>query len=84
MISIFADESWNELFTTIDTYSSYNCASNIAVTCTYIRGSNTLSPSSDFPINWDRINIVLPGTESTTKFSIILPTQFKNTTAISF
>ena len=84
IISIFAFDGWTNLFGTLDTYSPYNCASNIAVTCTFIRGSNTLSPSTDFPINWDRINIVLPGTETSTKFSIILPTQFKITTAISF
>lgn len=72
------------MFTSLTSYSSYQCASNLGATYTYIQGSNTQNLSSSYPLNWDRINIVLPGTESTTKFSIIIPTLYTLTSAYSF
>lgn len=84
IISIFAYKGWTNLFTTLTSYSSYPCSSNIAATYTFISGSNTLNLTTDFPLNWDRINIILPGTESTTKFSIIIPTLFTDTAAALF
>lgn len=84
IISIFTLQGWTNLFTTLSSFSSYPCASNLAVTCTYIEGSNDVNITSDFPLNWDRINIVLPGNENTTKFSIVIPTQYLITTALSF
>lgn len=44
-------------------------------TYTYIKGT-TASPSLEYPLDWDRINIVLDGTETSTAFSILLPTTF--------
>lgn len=84
VISIFAYEGWTNLFSTLNSYSTYPCASNLAATFTYIKGSNTQNLTSDYPLNWDRINIVLPGAESTTRFSIIIPTQYPSTSAYSF
>lgn len=78
IISIFAYRGWSNLFTTLPSYSTYPCASNINVVCSFIQGHNSnLSP--DFPLNWDRIHILLPGTESTSMFSIVLPTQYLST-----
>ena len=62
IISIFAYQGWNNLFTTLQSYSPYPCGSNIAATCTFIRGSNYLNMTTDFPLIWDRITILLPGT----------------------
>jgi hypothetical protein len=84
IISIFAYQGWTNLFTTLKSYSPYPCVSNIGATFTYIQGSNYLNLTSDFPLIWDRINIQLPGTESTTKFSIVIPTQFLTTNPILF
>jgi hypothetical protein len=58
--------------------------SNLQATYTFIKGSNSLNLTTEFPLNWDRINIVLPGTESTTKFSIAIPTQYLTTSAVLF
>lgn len=76
IISIFAYQGWTNLFTTLSSYSTYPCASNLAVTCTVIQGSNSVNLTTEFPLNWDRINIILPGTESSSKFSIVIPTQY--------
>jgi len=84
VITVFAYQGWTNLFTTLSSYSSYPCASNLAASYTYIQGSNTQNLTSDYPLNWDRINIILPGTESSTKFSIIIPTQYPSTAAYSF
>lgn len=84
IVSIFAYQGWNNLFTTLQSYSSYPCGSNIAVTCTFIRGSNYLNMSTEFPLNWDRITILLPGTETTSKFNVLLPTLFLTTSAVLF
>lgn len=84
IISIFAYQGWTNLFTTLTSYSPYPCISNIGATFTYIQGSNYLNLTTDFPLNWDRINIQLPGTESSTKFSIVIPTQFLTTSPILF
>lgn len=84
IISIFAYQGWTNLFTTLTSYSPYPCASNIAATYTYIQGSTNLNLTTDYPLNWDRINIQLPGTETSSKFSIIIPTQFLTTSAILF
>lgn len=84
IITIFAYQGWLNLFTNLSSYSPYPCSSNLAVTCTYISGSNSLNISTSYPLDWDRINIVLPGTESTTKFSIILPTQYLSNSSILF
>lgn len=84
IISIFAYQGWTNLFTTLTSYSPYPCISNIAATFTYIQGSNSLGLTTDFPLNWDRINIQLPGTETTSKFSIVIPTQFLTTNPILF
>lgn len=83
VISIFAHEGWTNLFS-LTSYSAYPCASNLAATYTYIKGSNTQNLTLQYPLNWDRINIVLPGTESSTKFSIIIPTLYPSTSPYSF
>jgi hypothetical protein len=63
IISVFAYQGWSNGLVTVSTYSSYPCVSNLAgTTFTFIQGSNSLNLTNDFPINWDRINIVLPGT----------------------
>jgi hypothetical protein len=84
IISIFAYQGWTKLFTSLTSYSPYPCISNIGATFTYIQGASTLSLTTDFPLNWDRINIQLPGAESTTKFSIVIPTLFLTTDPILF
>jgi hypothetical protein len=76
IISIFAFQGWTNLFTSLTSYTPYPCVSNIAATYTYIQGSNALNLTNDFPLNWDRINIQLPGTETSSRFSIVIPTQF--------
>ncbi len=76
IISIFAYQGWTSLFTTLNSYSSYPCNSNLQATFTYIQGANSQNLTTQYPLNWDRINIVLPGTESSTMFSIIIPTLF--------
>ena len=43
IISIFAYKGWTNLFTTLTSYSTYPCVSNLAVTCTFIQGSNTVN-----------------------------------------
>lgn len=84
IISIFAYQGWTNLFGTLTSYSAYPCGSNLAATYTYIQGSNTQNLTSSYPLNWDRINIVLPGTESSTKFSIIIPTLYPSTSPFLF
>jgi hypothetical protein len=46
VISVFAYQGWTNLFTTLSSYSSYPCASNLAATYTYIQGSNTQNLTS--------------------------------------
>lgn len=84
IISIFAYQGWTNLFTSLTSYSAYPCTSNIAATYNYIQGSNSLNLTTDYPLNWDRIHIQLPGTEASTKFSIVIPTQFLTTSPILF
>lgn len=85
IISIFTYQGWSNGLVTVSPSSSYPCLSNLAgTTFTYIRGSNLLNLTTDFPLNWDRINIVLPGTESTAKFNIIIPTQYSSSTPVYF
>ena len=84
IISVFAYQGWTNFFTTLNPYDTYPCISNIAVTCTFLRGSNSLNLTTENPLNWDRVNIVLPGNESSSKFSIILPTQFTSLSAALF
>ena len=84
IISIFAEQGWKNLFTSLTSYSQYLCSSNLAATYQYIQGSNTQNLTTEFPLNWDRINIILPGTESSTKFSIIIPTQYTSTSPYLF
>jgi hypothetical protein len=46
IISIFALQTWTNLFTTLTSYSTYPCVSNLPVTCTYIEGSNDVNITS--------------------------------------
>ena len=62
IISLFAYQGWKNLFTTLSSYSNYECASNLAATYQYIQGSNSQNLTTEYPLNWDRINIILPGT----------------------
>jgi len=63
IISVFTYQDWSNGLANVSSYSSYPCLSNLAgTTFTFIQGSNSLNLTTDFPLNWDRINIVLPGT----------------------
>lgn len=83
-ISVFAYYGWNNFYTTLTTGSAYPSLTNLAgTTFTYIQGSS-YNKTTDFPLNWDRINILLPGNESTTKFSVAIPTTYTTTSAHLF
>lgn len=80
IISVFAFQGWTNLFT-LSNGDPYPAASNIpGFTYTYIKGT-TATPTVQYPIDWDRVDIVLDGSESNSTFSIILPTTFITNTA---
>jgi hypothetical protein len=84
IVSIFAYQGWKNLFGSLSSYSPYPCGSNLQASFTYIEGANSQNITQEFPLNWDRINIVLPGTESSSKFSIAIPTLYPSPVAYLF
>ena len=62
MISVFAYQGWTNFFTTLSNGDAYPAASNIpGFTFTYKKGT-TNQLNEEFPLDWDRIDIVLDGT----------------------
>ena len=84
IISVFAYQGWKNFFTTLANGDSYPAASNIAgFTFTYKKGT-TNQLNEEFPLDWDRIDVILDGTETTTDFSIIFPTTFITAASLQF
>ena len=63
---------------------SYPGKSNIGGFTYTFRLGTSVNRVEEFPLDWDSIDIVLDGSESTTDFSIILPTTFFSTSALLF
>lgn len=81
---MFAYQGWTNFFTTLGNGDAYPGASNIAgFTFTFIKGT-TNQLDEEYPLDWDRINIVLDGSETTQDFSIILPTTFLSADPLLF
>lgn len=75
IISVYAFQGWTNLFI-LNNGDAYPATSNFGgLTYTYWKGT-TSSNTLEFPLGWDRVDIIMDGTETTTAFSIILPTTF--------
>lgn len=53
------------------------------VTATYVQGSTT-NVNIDCPLDWDRVHLILPGSEVTTTLSISLPLTYTTQTIYHF
>lgn len=83
IISIYAMQGWKSLFT-LSSGDPYPCKSNIpGFTFTYQAGAAS-NIVEHFPLDWDRIDIVLDGSETSSDFSIIIPTSFVSASALRF
>lgn len=75
IVTVFAYQGWTNLFT-LNNGDEYPAASNIpGFTYIYVKGT-TASPTLEYPIDWDRIHVILDGSEYNNSFSIIFPTTF--------
>ncbi len=84
MLTVFHKEKWTKLFTTLKSGNSYPFLSSMTgVTSTFIQGTTT-SVSIEFPLTWDQIHFILPGSENTTTFSIAIPTTYMTDTEFNF
>lgn len=84
IISVFAYQGWTNFFTSLSNGDEYPAKSNIGgFTYTYYKGT-TNSLNEEYPLDWDRIDVILDGSEETDDFSIIFPTTFTTATPLLF
>ena len=84
IISVFAYQGWTNLFTSLSSGDPYPGKSNVpGFTFTYRQGTQS-NLDDQFPLDWDSVDIVLDNSETTTDFSIILPTTFLASSALQF